>query len=140
MLLIGKDRLKVNKLKETLKSEFEMKDLGSARKILRMHIKRNRDKGTLFLSQSDYLEKLVDKFSLRGSKPTRQPLTSQFLLSKSQCPTTKSDMEYMEKVPYPNAVGSVMYSMVCTRPDLAYAISVLSKFMSKPGKEYWLAI
>ena len=41
ILLIGKDRYKVNKLKETLKSEFNMKDLGSVRKILRMHIKKN---------------------------------------------------------------------------------------------------
>ena len=49
-------------------------------------------------------------------------------------------MEYMEKFPYPNAVGSIMYSIVCTRPDLAYAISVLSRFMSKPGREHWLAM
>ena len=46
----------------------------------------------------------------------------------------------MSKVPYSSAVGSVMYSMICTRPDLAHAISTLSRFMSNPGKEHWLAM
>lgn len=43
----------------------------------------------------------------------------------------------MENGPYVSAVGSVMYPMVCTRPNLAYAISTLSRFMSRPGKEHW---
>ena len=43
----------------------------------------------------------------------------------------------MSHVPYASAVGSLMYAMVCTRPYIAYAVGVLSKFMSKPGKEHW---
>ncbi|XP_062103976.1 secreted RxLR effector protein 161-like [Humulus lupulus] len=46
----------------------------------------------------------------------------------------------MDKVPYSNVVGSIMYLMVCTRPDLAYAISVLSKYMANPRKEHWEAM
>lgn len=49
-------------------------------------------------------------------------------------------MEYMKNLPYANIVGSVMYSMVSTRPDLAYALSVLSRFMSDPGKQHRIAL
>jgi len=45
----------------------------------------------------------------------------------------------MSRVPYASVVGTLMYAMVCTRPDIAYAVGVLSRFMSKPGKEHWTA-
>ena len=43
----------------------------------------------------------------------------------------------MSKVPYTSAIGSLMYAMVCTRPDIAYAVGVVSRFMSRPGKQHW---
>eukprot|EP00253_Pinus_taeda_P015538 PITA_15538 len=46
----------------------------------------------------------------------------------------------MSRVPYASAIGSLMYAMVCTRPDIAHAVGVLSRFMSKPGKEHWIAV
>ena len=46
----------------------------------------------------------------------------------------------MSRVPYASVVGSLMYAMVCTRPDIAHAVGVLSRFMSKPGKEHWTAV
>ena len=46
----------------------------------------------------------------------------------------------MSRVPYASAVGSLMYAMVCTRPDIAHAVGVLSRFMSNPGKEHWTAM
>ena len=46
----------------------------------------------------------------------------------------------MRKIPYSNAVGCPMYSMVCTKPNLTYAASLISRFMSDPGKEHWTAI
>ncbi|KAL5577233.1 hypothetical protein UlMin_018932 [Ulmus minor] len=46
----------------------------------------------------------------------------------------------MEKVPYSSAVGSVMFTMVSTRPDISHVISVLSRFMSNPGKEHWVGM
>ena len=140
MLLVSKEVNRVKQMKEILRSEFDMKDLGSARKILGINISRDRTENSVFISQKNYLQKLVSKFSLKGAKPARQPMTGQFHLSKNQCPTTPTDLEYMEKVPYSSAVGSVMYYMICTRPDLAFAISVLSRYMSNPGREHWLAM
>eukprot|EP00253_Pinus_taeda_P022811 PITA_22811 len=57
-----------------------------------------------------------------------------------ECPKTQEEEEDMSRVPYASAVGSLMYTMVCTRPDIAHAVGVLSKFMSKPGKEHWTSV
>ena len=46
----------------------------------------------------------------------------------------------MSKVPYESAVGSLMYAMVCTRPDIAYAVGVVSRYMKNPGKEHWIPV
>ena len=46
----------------------------------------------------------------------------------------------MSKVPYASAIGSLMYAMVCTRPDIAHAVGVVSRFMSRPGKQHWEAV
>eukprot|EP00253_Pinus_taeda_P027226 PITA_27226 len=61
-------------------------------------------------------------------------------LSAEQCPKTQEEEEDMSRVPYASAVGSLMYAMVYTRPDIAHAVGVLSRFMSKPGKEHWTAV
>nr|GEX02267.1 retrotransposon protein, putative, Ty1-copia subclass [Tanacetum cinerariifolium] len=86
MLIAAKNIVVINDLKALLKSEFEMKDLAAAKKIL-------------------------DK-----------------------------EVKYMKTVPYSSAVGSIMYAMVCTRPDLAHAVSVVSMFMANPGKAHWKAV
>ena len=73
-----------------------MKDLGPGRKILGMHIIRDRSKKQLWLSQERYVTKVFQRFN--------------------------------------------MYAMVCTRPDIGYAVGVVSRFMSNPGKEHWNAV
>ena len=50
------------------------------------------------------------------------------------------DIEYMSRVPYTSAIGSLMYAMVCSRPDLSHALSVVSRYMANPGKQYWKAV
>ena len=46
----------------------------------------------------------------------------------------------MSKVPYSSAIGSLMYAMVCTRPDIAHVVGVLSRYMNNPGKENWKVV
>jgi hypothetical protein len=57
-----------------------------------------------------------------------------------QCPKKREEEEYMSCVPYANAVGILMYAMVCTRPYIAHVVGVLIRYMSKPGKEHWTTI
>ncbi|XP_062103078.1 secreted RxLR effector protein 161-like [Humulus lupulus] len=65
------------------------------------------------------------------------PLGGHFDLSSYQSLKTKDEVRFMEKIPYAEAIGSVMYTRICTRPDIAYDVSVLSRFMAKPGEDHW---
>ena len=55
------------------------------------------------------------------------------------CPETYEEIDYMSRIPYSSAVGSLMYAMVCTRPDIAHTVGVVSRYMNNPGKEHWKA-
>jgi hypothetical protein len=70
-------------------------------------------------------------------KPVSVPLDSDFKLSSSLFPSTKEEKEYMSRIPYDNAVGSLMYMLVSTRPNISHAIEVVSRYMENPGKEHW---
>ena len=64
------------------------------------------------------------------------PLGQHMKLSKSQGPISNDDKKKMDAVPYTSGVGSIMYGMVCKRPDLAHAMSVVSRFMVEPGQAH----
>ena len=68
---------------------------------------------------------------MRDAKPVSTPLDTHFKLAKKMCPKTWEKIDYMYKLPYSSAVGSLMYVMVCTRPY------VVRKYMNNPGKENW---
>ncbi|KAL0453640.1 UNVERIFIED_CONTAM: Retrovirus-related Pol polyprotein from transposon TNT 1-94 [Sesamum latifolium] len=127
-------------LKVLLSQEFDMKDLGAATKILGMEIHRDRGSRKLWLSQQGYVEKVLDRYGMSKAKPVSTPLANHFKLSSEQCPKMDREMEDMTKVPYTSAVGCLMYAMVCTRPDLAHAVSQVCKYMSKPGRHHWEAV
>ncbi|XP_047961394.1 secreted RxLR effector protein 161-like [Salvia hispanica] len=74
------------------------------------------------------------------AKPASVPLAAHFMLSKDLCPKSQFDIDAMKKVPYANAIGSVMYLMVSTRPDIAYVVSCLSRYMANPGSVHWEAL
>ncbi|RVX15044.1 Retrovirus-related Pol polyprotein from transposon TNT 1-94 [Vitis vinifera] len=131
---------KINNLKKQLSKQFAMKDLGAAKQILGMRIIRDKANGTLKLSQSEYVKKVLSRFNMNEAKPVSTPLGSHFKLSKEQSPKTEEERDHMSKVPYASAIGSLMYAMVCTRPDIAHAVGVVSRFMSRPGKQHWEAI
>jgi hypothetical protein len=140
MLVAAKDMKEISKLKAKLKAEFEMKDLGAAKKILGMEILRNRSSSSLYLSQQNYIEKILQRFNMHQSKPVSIPLAAHFKLSSACCPKTEDEVLHMQRVPYSSAVGSLMYAMVCSRPDLAHSLSVVSRFMANPGKDHWSAV
>ncbi|XP_042038258.1 secreted RxLR effector protein 161-like [Salvia splendens] len=74
------------------------------------------------------------------SKPVSMPLSPQFKLSVNQSPKDDEHRREMDKIPYANIVGSIMYTMVCTRPDISQGISVVSRYMADPGLEHWHAL
>ena len=142
MLIAGSDMKEISKLKKQMSKEFEMKDLGPARQILGMSITRNKKDGSLTLSQEKYIGKVLERFKMNDetTKPRNTLLGSHLKLTKDQSPKSEEEKSEMAKVPYASAVGSLMYAMVCTRPDIAHAVGVVSRFMSDPGREHWEAV
>ncbi|CAM8978460.1 unnamed protein product [Rhodiola kirilowii] len=140
MLIISESRPIVNSIKSDWKKHFDMKDMGEAQRILGVRITRDRNKKIMYLSQTDYLDKVLDKIQLKNAKPSLVPLGGHLELTKHDCPVTDEDKLKMSKVPYDVAVGSVKYAMLCTRPDLAFVVSVLSRVMSNPGDKHWIAM
>ena len=136
MLITAENKSDIQRLKCLLSAEFEMKDLGAAKKILGMEIYRDRNQKKLFVSQKGYTQKILSRFGMSNAKPLDTPCASNIHLSVAFAPKSAKEKEYMSQVPYASAVGSLMYAMVCTRPDFAHAISVVSRFMSQPGKEH----
>uniref|UniRef100_A0A7N2LG47 Integrase catalytic domain-containing protein n=1 Tax=Quercus lobata TaxID=97700 RepID=A0A7N2LG47_QUELO len=138
--LHGSSIEEINNLKKQLSKQFAMKDLRAAKQILGMRIIRDKANGTLKLSQSEYVKKVLSRFNMNEAKPVSTPLDSHFKLSKKQSPKTEVERDHMSKVPYASAIGSLIYAMVCTRPNIAHAVGVVSRFMSRPGKQHWEAV
>ena len=105
-----------------------------------MKISRDRSAGTLNLSQELYIEKVLSRFRVNDAKPRTTPLANHFKLSKEQSPKTAEERDHMALIPYASVVGSLIYAMVCTRPDIAHAVGVVSRYMANPGKEHWEAV
>jgi len=117
-----------------------MKDIGVANYILGMEIKRDWVKRKLWLNQRKYVEIIFQRFNMQDSKPVKVPIPVGVRLSVEQCSKTQEEEEDMSRVPYASEVSTLMYAMVCTRPDIAHAVDVLSRFMSKPGKKHWITV
>eukprot|EP00253_Pinus_taeda_P028006 PITA_28006 len=94
----------------------------------------------LWLSQEKYIKKVLGRFNMKDAKPVGTPLATHFKLSTELCPSDDKEKEEMSKIPYASAVGSLMYAMVCTRPDIAYSMGVVSRFLSNLGKQHWQAV
>ncbi|GJZ81343.1 putative RNA-directed DNA polymerase [Tanacetum coccineum] len=135
MLIVGKNIGRIAQLKRDLSKSFSMKDLGPAKQIIDIQIFCDRGAKKLHISQEQYIEKVLCRFNMDKAKVVSSPLTINFKLTDKDCPSSKKNIEKMDRVPYASAVGSLMYVMVCTRPDLAHAIGVVSRFLSNPDSD-----
>ena len=76
----------------------------------------------------------------KDAKPVGSTLSTKSKLSGKQSPKTKVDKVEMMMIPYASAVGSLMYALVCTRPDIGYAVGVVDQFMSNLGSDHWAIV
>ncbi|CAM8972980.1 unnamed protein product [Rhodiola kirilowii] len=140
MLIVGQDMKKITMLKKDLNKVFKMKDLGHAKQILGMHISRDKKNGKVWLSQEEYVEKILKRFKMEKAKPVSFPLGTQFKLYTALSPKDEHEKKEMDKVPYASAVGCLMYVMIRIRPDIAFAVGVVSRFFSNLAKNHWAAV
>ncbi|GJV15870.1 putative RNA-directed DNA polymerase [Tanacetum coccineum] len=140
ILLIGNDIPTLQSVKDWLGKCFAMKDLGDAAYILGIKIYRDRSKRLIGLSQDTYLDKILKRFKMDNSKKGNLPLHHGIKISSDLCPKTNDELDKMSRVPYASAIGSIMYAMTCTRPDVSFALSMVSRHQQNPGEGHWTAV
>nr|GEZ43507.1 putative retrotransposon protein [Tanacetum cinerariifolium] len=115
-------------------------DLGEAAYILGIKIYRDRSKRLIGLCKSAYIEKILKRYCMKNSKRGSIPMQEKIKLSKSQGDSTPAEMKRMQNVPYASTVGSIMYAVRCTRPDVAFAENITSRFQPNPGDIHWTTV
>ncbi|PKI39955.1 hypothetical protein CRG98_039618 [Punica granatum] len=123
-----------------LSKTFSMKDLGEATYILGIQIYKDRSKRLIGLSQDLYLDKVLKRFNMQDSRRGLLPVRYGIRLSKTMSSKTHEKREKMAEVPYASAIGSLMYAMLCTRPNITYVVCMTNKYQSNPRPDHWTAV
>jgi hypothetical protein len=123
--------------KQQFMSKFKMKDLDNAEWILGVRITRNRILKTIKLDHEVQITKTLETYHMNQCNPAGTP-TELKKLTKEDCPKTQQERQEMSKIPYKSLIGSLQYIALSTRPDIAYAVNQLSRFLSDPGQQHWL--
>ncbi|GJZ31591.1 retrotransposon protein, putative, ty1-copia subclass [Tanacetum coccineum] len=132
ILIMGNNIPMLQDVKSYLGRCFAMKDLGEAAYILGIKIYKDKSKRLIGLCQSAYIEKILKRYFIKNSKRGSIPMQEKLKLSKSQGVSTPAEVKRMQNVPYASAVGSIMYVVRCTRPDVAFAQNITSQFQQNP--------
>jgi hypothetical protein len=112
---------------------FDARDLGEVALFLGLQIIRDRGNGLLWVGQSQYANDVLKKYRHDESVPRVSPLYSNQQLSTDGDPID-------DDVPYSEAVGSLLYLAVCTRPDISHSVNMLARYMANPKQQHWNAL
>ena len=133
LLLCGSNWDDIMLLKMELCNNFDMTDLGPVTHLLGMHITRDMDKKKLYINQSAYIKSALDTFSLKDSNAVVTPMENKF-----------SSIKFAEHMaptngPYNQLIGTLLYLSTHTRPDIAYSVGYLSRFLKNYKEIHWNA-
>lgn len=140
LLIFSNNKLKKEQVKSQLKSMFKMKDNGEARYILGMHITRDREKGTISIDQHQYIKDVLMKFNMSDCNSVSTPVDVNQKLTNEMSPSDEDAKQEMKKIPYQEAVGSLLFAAQVTRPDIQFAVNMVSRYNSNPGQAHWMAV
>jgi hypothetical protein len=119
----------ITQFKQQLTQYFDISDLGELNWWLGLKVERDRLTRTIRLSQRAYIDTIIERFHLEDAKHVASPMETGVVLSDANPPSTHAQTEAMRNVPYQQAIGSLMYAATSTRPDIAFAVAILSQFM-----------
>jgi len=132
LLIIGPSIAEIKRIKRGLRNRFHMTDLGPCSYYLGMTIRRDRQNRILYLSQEAYVRKVLQHFEMLDCAPISTPIDTS--------PLPGNDPKYIcpsnVKNEYQRVIGSLMYVMLGTRGDIAYAVSVASRHLTNPGPQH----
>lgn len=130
MLFLSNDRCEMKTLKMKMSEEFELKDMGNVVNFMGLQIKRDRNAGILNISQETYANSILKRFEMSDCNPRAIPIEPKLDLSPG-------DPNERTNFPYRELLGSLMYLMLGSRPDLSFSINKLSRFQETPTDEHW---
>jgi hypothetical protein len=131
LLVAGETEQVVWDVQSMLAGRFRTRDMGEPSYFLGMNVEYIRGQRKLLLSQRTYIEALMERFGSFVGMPRSLPIGHGMVLTKQQ------GEEQPTGHPYASLVGALLFIAVCTRPDVSFAVGVLSKFMSCPGEKHW---
>lgn len=120
--------------------KFEVKDMGELKFVIGMCVERNWEQGSVKVHVRPFLERTLDRFRMADCAPKYTPLPPGISLTSAMSPTTDLEKEAMANIPYREALGCIMYAQYVARPDLSFAVALLSRFASNPGQQHWAAV
>ncbi len=132
LILIAKSKHEINNMKTMLINNFQMKDLGELTYFLGIEINRDRGRRELIIKQSAYISRLIKKFNMQGCKHNSTPMD----MNNIDSSIVNNDDK---KFPYAELVGSLIYLSTTTRPDIAFAVGVLSRNLNNYNVAHWNA-
>lgn len=137
ILIFWKDEAQLKEIKRALGSAFKMKDMGPAKECVGIRITQGEN--NIQLDQSSYAEEILKRFGMQECKPISTPADPNQKLSLNM-PMSEINGEEVKNVPYQEAVGSLLYLVQGTRPDLAFAVNDVSRFNTNHSLAHWKAV
>src|SRR5687768_2976354 len=105
-----------------------------------MKVRRNRNLKELFISNELKVNEILKDFNMATCNPISTPMET-VTISSTDCPKPDSDdWHRMQSVPYRQCVGRLTYLMRATRPDIAFSVSVVNRFLHNPGERHWAVV
>jgi hypothetical protein len=140
LMIAGPNQERINSFKAEIAQSFTIKDLGPARYLLGMEIKRDFAKGTLEISQQKYIKEMLEIYGMADCTPTPTPAADKQRLTKNMSPQTDEERAEMHGIRYRHAVGHLLYLAMVSRFDIMNSVRELTRFMQEPGMEHWAAV
>ena len=123
-----------------LQGRFEFTDLGELTWVLGMRVTRDLSTHTISLNQERFTQKMAERFGITAdTRIVPTPADPRINLTRAMDAYLQEDIEYMRTRAYRELIGSLLYLTMCTRPDMAEAVSTLCRFQQNPGRQHWLA-
>jgi hypothetical protein len=102
-----------------------------------MTIQQDAESNSVYISQKDYIQNIVEKFDVQNSKLVRSPIPLGVDFDATSQPKTEQEKEDTAKLPYCELIGSLMFATVVSCPDIAYSVNKLAQYSLNPSYSYW---
>ncbi|KRZ03009.1 Retrovirus-related Pol polyprotein from transposon TNT 1-94, partial [Trichinella zimbabwensis] len=139
MLAAADPLIVLKELVKKLDAEFEI-TVGDPSNFVGLEIYRDRSKRTIAIGQKNYIRRVLLKFNMESCKSVATPGDPSIKLSKDMAPSNDDETNQMQLIPYQAAVGSLIFLMNCTRPDISFEVSKVAQFAENPGLSHWKAV